>query len=200
MTGRTGKGSAAAEDYTKAEDADLLVASGQRQQAAFAELVNRYHRPVYRLVWRMTGGHADSEDIAQEAFLKLWRDPSQVREARALKGWLMRVASNAVIDRSRRPAHADIDVAVEVSDPAAQTDHPLDRAEAAALVDCGIAALPDRQRLALSLVYFEGLSNIEAAEAMEVSVEAVESLLARAKRGLKQALADRWRDLLDGLA
>ena len=67
-------------------------------------------------------------------------------------------------------------------------------------MDRGIAALPDRQRLALSLVYFEGLSNIEAAEAMEVSVEAVESLLARAKRGLKQALADRWRDLLDGLA
>ncbi len=200
MTGRTGKGSTATEDYTKADDADLLMASSQRQQAAFAELVNRHYRPVYRLVWRMTGGHADSEDIAQEAFLKLWRDPSQVREAKALKGWLMRVASNAVFDRSRRPAHAAIDAAVDVSDPAARTDHPLDRTEAAALVDRGIAALPDRQRLALSLVYFEGLSNIEAAEVMAVSVEAVESLLARAKRGLKQALADRWRDLLDGLA
>ena len=187
-------------DYGRADDAALLEASSRRQEAAFAELVNRHYRPVYRLVWRMTNGHADSEDIVQEAFLKLWRDPLQVREAKALKGWLMRVASNAVIDRSRRPAHADIDAALDVSDPSARTDQALDRGEAAVLVDRGLASLPDRQRQALSLVYFECLSNIEAAVVMEVSIEAVESLLARAKRGLKQALADRWRDLLDGLA
>ncbi|MFO1122535.1 MAG: sigma-70 family RNA polymerase sigma factor [Hyphomicrobiales bacterium] len=200
MTGLTADVTTAIADPSQADDASLLAASGRRQHAAFAELVNRHYRPVYRLVWRMTGGHADSEDIAQEAFLKLWRDPSQVREARALKGWLMRVASNAVIDRSRKPRHADIDAALEVSDPAARTDQPLDRSEAAALVDQVIANLPERQRLALSLVYFEGLSNIEAAEVMETSVEAVESLLGRAKRGLRLALADRWRELLDGLA
>ena len=60
---------------------------------------------------------------------------------------------------------------------------------AARLVDGKIAALPDRQRQALSLVYFEGLTNIEAADAMEVSVDALESLLARARRSLKDSLS-----------
>jgi RNA polymerase sigma-70 factor (ECF subfamily) len=147
----------------------------------------------------MTGGHADSEDIAQEAFVKLWRDPTQVREAGALKGWLMRVASNAVIDRSRKPKHSDIDAALGLSDPKAQADGPLDRSQAARLVDGRIADLPERQRLALTLVYFEGLSNIEAAAVMDVSVEAIESLLSRARRSLKESLSSGWRELLDGL-
>lgn len=180
-------------------DAALLAASALRDTAAFAELVNRYYKPVYRVVWRMTGGHADSEDIAQDAFVKLWRDPAQVREAGALKGWLMRVASNAVIDRSRRPKHSDIEAALDLSDPKARADGPLDRSQAARLVDGRIADLPERQRLALTLVYFEGLSNIEAAAAMDVSVEAIESLLSRARRSLKESLSSGWRELLDGL-
>jgi RNA polymerase sigma-70 factor (ECF subfamily) len=67
-------------------------------------------------------------------------------------------------------------------------------------VDRCIAGLPERQRLALSLVYFEGLSNIEAAAVLEVSVDALESLLSRARRGLKDGLSSEWRELLDGLA
>ena len=200
MTSRTGSTEDAPADLGQSGDAELLAASARREPAAFAELVNRYYRPVYRLVWRMTSGHADSEDIAQEAFIKLWRDPRQVREAAALKGWLMRVASNAVIDRSRRRGHVNIDGAMEIADPSAAVSAPLDRQQAAQLVDDRIAALPERQRFALSLVYFEGLSNIEAAAVMETTVEAVESLLGRARRSLKESLASEWRDLLDGLA
>jgi RNA polymerase sigma-70 factor (ECF subfamily) len=185
--------------YRQMTDGLLLKAAAQRNQAAFAEIVDRYFRPVYRVVWRMTGGHADSEDIAQEAFMKLWQNPDQVCEAAALKGWLFRVASNAVIDRSRKPRHGDLDAAPEVADPVAKPDAPLDRTEAARLVDRKIALLPERQRLALSLVYFEGLSNIDAAAIMDVSIEAVESLLARARRGLKESLAGEWRELLEGL-
>lgn len=181
-------------------DSALLEASARRDLAAFAEIVRRHHQPVYRLVWRLTGGHADSEDITQEAFLKLWQNPAQVRDATALRGWLMRVASNAVVDRARRPRFGDLDAAPELPDGAARPDAPLDRGEAARLVDGAIAGLPDRQRLALALVYFEGLSNIEAAAVMEASVEAVESLLARARRTLKERLAPQWRDLLGSLA
>lgn len=200
MTSRTGNSEAIATDLAASGDAELLLASSLREPFAFAELVNRYYRPVYRLVWRMTSGHADSEDIAQEAFVKLWRDPQQVREARALKGWLMKVASNAVIDRSRKRVHADLDAVPEIADPAAVASAPLDRKQAANLVDGCIGALPERQRLALSLVYFEGLSNIEAAAVMETTIEAVESLLGRAKRSLRESMASEWRDLLDGLS
>lgn len=180
-------------------DGSLLEAAAGRDRAAFAEIAGRYYQPVYRLAWRMTRGQAEAEDIAQDAFVKLWQNPGQVREAAALKGWLMRVASNAVFDRSRKPGHDGLDDAPEVPDPQARPDAPLDRSEAARLVDGRIAALPDRQRLALSLVYFEGLTNIEAAAAMEISVDAVESLLARARRSLKDSLSAEWRDLLGGL-
>lgn len=180
-------------------DAGLLEAAAAGEHAAFAEIVHRHYQPVYRLVWRMTGGAADAEDLAQEAFLKLWKSPAQVREAGALRGWLMRVASNAVIDRSRRPRPQGLEEASEPADDQARPDAPLDRLQAARLVDGRIAALPERQRLALTLVYFEGLSNIEAAQVMEVSVDALESLLARARRSLKESLSAEWRELIGGL-
>ncbi|WP_421695783.1 sigma-70 family RNA polymerase sigma factor [Aestuariivirga sp.] len=186
--------------FQQMTDAGLLEAAAGGSHAAFSELVSRYFQPVYRLVWRMTGGAADAEDIAQEAFVKLWKNPAQVREAGALKGWLMRVASNGVIDRSRKPRSGTLEDAPEIADPQARPDAPLDRAQAASLVDRRIAGLPERQRQALSLVYFEGLTNIEAAAAMEVSVDALESLLSRARRSLKESLSTAWRELLGGLA
>lgn len=186
--------------FRQMTDAGLLEAAAGGSHAAFAEIVTRHFQPVYRLVWRMTGGAADSEDMAQDAFVKLWKNPSQVRESAALKGWLMRVAANAVIDGTRRPRLGALDDAPEVVDPQAMPDAPLDRAQAARLVDSRIAMLPERQRLALSLVYFEDLSNIEAAAVMEVSVDALESLLARARRSLKDSLSAEWRDLVGGLA
>jgi RNA polymerase sigma-70 factor (ECF subfamily) len=185
--------------FRQLTDAGLLEAAAAGSHAAFAEIVSRHFQPVHRHVWRMTGGAADAEDLAQEAFLRLWKNPSQIREGAALKGWLMRVASNAVIDRGRRPRGDALEDAPEIADPQARPDAPLDRAEAARLVDGRIAALPARQREALSLVYFEGMTNIEAAAVMEVSVDALESLLARARRSLKESLSPEWRDLLGGL-
>ena len=182
-----------------AGDGELLVAAAGRDHAAFGEIVNRYYKPVYRLIWRMTGGHADTEDIAQEAFLKLWQNPRQVREAGALKGWLMRVAANAAIDRSRKRVDADIEMVPEMADSAALADAVVVRKNATRELERRVAQLPERQRLALTLVYYEGMSNIDTAAIMATSIEAVESLLARARRGLRDSLADEWRNLLESL-
>jgi RNA polymerase sigma-70 factor, ECF subfamily len=184
---------------TSASDAELLAAVSRRDAQAFAHLLQRHHGPVYRVVWRMTGG-VEAEDIVQETFFKLWQKPEQVREAAALRGWLMRVASNAAIDRSRKPRLAALDDAPDVADGRADAAEVLQRTTAARAVDTAIAALPERQRLALSLVYFEGLTNIEAASVMEASVEAIESLLSRARRTLKESLAGQWQELLGSLA
>ena len=178
----------------------MLLASARRDTAAFAELVSRYYKPVYRLVWRMMNGNPETEDVAQEAFVKLWQNPMQVREAKALKGWLMRVASNLAIDRLRRKPHANIDAVAEVADPRQRTGAELDEKAATGRVDQAIALLPERQKLALTLVYFEGMSNISAAAAMEISVDAIESLLARSRRTLRESLAEDWRGLLDELS
>jgi RNA polymerase sigma-70 factor (ECF subfamily) len=183
-----------------AEDGVLLAAAARRNGTAFAAIVSRHYRAVYRLVWRMTAGHADSEDIAQEAFIKLWQNPAQVREGRALRGWLMRVAANGAIDRLRKRQTHGLDLVTDIADAAPLADAGLAKQGAAGRIDRLIAQLPDRQRLALSLVYFEGLSNIEAARAMETSIEAVESLLSRARRSLKEEMAGEWRELLEGLS
>ncbi len=183
-----------------ASDANLLLASARRDSAAFAELVSRYYKPVYRMVWRMMNGNPETEDVAQEAFVKLWQNPSQIREAKALKSWLMRVASNLAIDRLRRKPHVDIDAIAEVADPRQNTGSELEERAVTGRVDRAIAQLPERQKLALTLVYFEGMSNISAASVMDISVDAIESLLTRGRRTLKESLAEDWRGLLDELS
>jgi RNA polymerase sigma-70 factor (ECF subfamily) len=181
------------------DDRALLAAAARRDGRAFAELVGRHYDLVHRVMWRMTSGSADTEDIVQDAFLKLWSDPAQVREGAALRSWLIRVASNAAIDRGRKKVPIPLD---GLPEPASGAPDALETAMAegsANEVDSAVAALPERQRLALALVHFEGQSNIDAAAAMDVSIEALESLLARARRGLKQKLAGRWQDILDDL-
>lgn len=177
-------------------DQDLLERIRNADQAAFSELVGVYFNPVYRAAWRTLGGGDGAEDVAQEAFLRLWRNPGQLRDGTALRAWLMRVASNLAIDRHRRrPPIASTELP-DVADETAAADTDLRRTQAAAEVDAAIAALPSRQRTALVLSHFEGLGNREIAESMELSVEAVESLLSRGRRALKASLGGRWRDLL----
>jgi RNA polymerase sigma-70 factor, ECF subfamily len=184
------------ESWQDASDADLLAAASRRSEQAFAVLLQRYYKDVYRVVWRLTGGHADTDDVTQEAFLRLWANPGQVREAKALKGWLLRVASNLVMDRFRKKPMEELEAADEVADgrPSAEMQHDADYVTRC--MDEAIADLPDRQKQALTLVHFEHMTNIVAAATMEVSVDALESLLARARRGLKDKLGPRGQMLL----
>jgi len=184
----------------QATDADLLARAGSRDATAFSSLVDRHFPVVHRVVWRMMNGHADAEDVAQEAFLKLWRDPSQVREGAALRGWLMRVATNLVTDRFRVRPMQTMDDGFEVADSRDTAEERLDRSRAVATIDAAVAALPERQKLALTLVHFEHMTNITAASIMEVSVDALESLLARARRSLKEQLAANKTALLATLS
>ena len=148
----------------------------------------------------MLGGREGAEDIAQEAFLRLWQNSRQVREGKALRSWLMRVASNLVVDRFRRQGPVNAGELPDTADEAPGPELALRRTDVSAAIDGAIADLPERQRLALVLSHYEGCGNPEIALALDVSVEAVESLLARARRTLKASLADRWQELLDDIA
>ncbi len=181
-------------------DAALLAASARRDQSAFEKLVKRHYPVVYRVVWRQMNGHGDAEDVTQEAFLRLWNNPGQLREASALRGWLIRVATNLVSDRFRRQPASSLDVIEEVEDKRPIAPQAMDRARIANRIDAAIANLPERQRLALTLVQYEHMSNIAAAKLMDVTVDALESLLARARRSLKEQLSGEWRMMLSTLA
>ncbi len=177
-------------------DAELVARISRGDAGAFSMLVDRHAPALYRAAWRLSRGHRDCEDWVQEAFLRLWKAPATIRDGAAVKGWLMRTVSNLVIDRMRKAPQVTID---EIPEPEAQPSGEVARLEVSRAVDEAIAALPERQRMALVLVYYENMSNIDTAAAMEISVEAVESLLARARRTLRTGLADRRDGLFDDL-
>ncbi len=197
---RNGSGSAYQPETGEATDAALLAAAARRDAIAFAALVARYQTQVFRVVWRLTRGHTDAEDITQEVFLRLWRNPGQIREAAALKGWLIRVASNLAMDRYRAKPMQELDTALDIGDGKSSAEDTMARSWTERRIDAAIAALPDRQKLALTLVHFEQMGNIKAAALMEISVDAIESLLARARRSLKVALAAEKDTLFAGIA
>jgi RNA polymerase sigma-70 factor (ECF subfamily) len=183
----------------QAVDADLLeqVVAGDR--TALADVVNRYHAIVFRVAVRVFGNAAEAEDIAQEVFLKLWRKPPDLRNKAALRPWLLQVARNLAIDRLRQVRNTSDDGLELIEDGASAPDGRLRHAEAVEQVTNALAGLPERQRTALQLTYYEGLSNIEAAEIMQASVEAVESLLSRARRSLRAGLEPVWTELIQEL-
>lgn len=99
----------AAGDISPAADAVLLVRASEGDEQAFSVLVDRHYGFVFRVAVRVLSEAADAEDVAQEAFVRLWRDPGTIDNPAALKGWLARVARNLAIDRIRRtkPTSAD---------------------------------------------------------------------------------------------
>ncbi|MCC6469237.1 MAG: RNA polymerase sigma factor [Alphaproteobacteria bacterium] len=176
-------------------DEALMAAIGQGDQRAFARLVERHSRRAAALAARITLNRSDAEEVVQEAFLRVWtKAPAWRPQAGAADAtfatWFRRVLVNLCIDRRRRPVNEDIDKVPEMADDAPSAPEQIDRLRTARRVNAAVAELPERQRAALALCHFEGVSNIEAADVLGISVGAVESLLVRARRALKTSLAD----------
>lgn len=169
-------------------DADLLRRVGDGDREAAQLLVDQHLGRILNYAYRMLGDAAEAEDVAQETFLRLWRSLESWRADAPLIHWLQRVAYNLCIDRLRRRRPVSLDAAPEPLDPADGPASALHRIELAEAVAQAIGQLPERQRAAVVLVHQEGLSNIEAAALMGISVEAVESLLARGRRSLRVLL------------
>jgi RNA polymerase sigma-70 factor (ECF subfamily) len=172
-------------------DAALMrrVAGGD---AAATRLVVARHLPqVLALARRMLNDAAEAEDVAQDAMLRLWQMAARWREDAPIAAWLYRVAHNLAIDRiRRRRPMIDVDTAVDLADPAPTPLERLAERDRKTAVERAIAALPERQRTAITLVHTLEMGNIEAAAAMEISVEALESLLSRGRRALRASLME----------
>ncbi|VAV95706.1 hypothetical protein MNBD_ALPHA08-278 [hydrothermal vent metagenome] len=185
-------------------DQDLLAKIASRDEAAFALLLDRHLENVRALAWRVLANHEDVDDIAQEVFLKLWKNPQSFTPGNAkFSTWLYRITLNACIDRQRRTKTANIIpigefIETTVPDNAPTPEGAAINTSRSGRVAQAIARLPERQRHAIALSHFQELSNIEAASAMETTVEAVESLLGRARRSLKNFLQNDIAELLDG--
>jgi RNA polymerase sigma-70 factor (ECF subfamily) len=172
-------------------DAAVLAAAGRGEPRACAQLVDRHLGRVHRLATRLLDDPAEAEDVAQELFLRLWQAAPNWRRGEArVSTWIHTVTLNLCRDRlRRRRPQLRIDETVEhllPADESAQPEHRLQSDQREEQLRAAIQALPERQREALLLFHFEGLDQAECAAALDVSVDALESLLARARRALKQ--------------
>lgn len=169
------------------EELMALVAGGDRR--AFATLTKRHASLFFSAAFRMCGQKEEAEDIVQDAFLKLWDRPSVFDPSRGAKftTWFYRVVTNLAIDKGRRKrVSAPPEVLDSMPDGSAPADARLIEREQQKIIEQAIQALPERQKAALNLCFYEGLSNKEAAEILGVGVKALESLLMRAKAALRE--------------
>ena len=174
-------------------DALLLSKFAVGDQGAARELTDRLLPGVLRQAWRILGDEAEAEDVAQDAMLRLWRQAGDWRDGEArISTWLYRVTHNLCIDRirKRRPTTAIENVA-EPEDPTPSALERLSNSEESRSLARAIIALPERQRQAVVLRHFEGLSNPEIGNRLDCSIEAVESLLARARRQLTVDMTEK---------
>lgn len=170
-------------------DAGLVEATGRGDAEAASRLVARHLPRMTALARRMLGDSAEAEDVAQDVFLKVWTQARKWQPGQAkFETWLHRVAINACYDRLRKKKGVGLDEIEERVDPAPDPEQTLGQNQTAKAVDAALQTLPERQRAAITLCHYQGLTNIEAAAALEISVEALESLLSRGRRALKEKL------------
>jgi len=172
-------------------DEELVRRVGQGDPAAIQAMVARKLPRMLALAQRMLGDPVEAEDVAQEAMLRAWKQAPRWTPGKAkFDTWLHRVALNLCYDRLRRRREIPTETPPDRPDEGPAPDRGLLSAELGVRVDAALRRLPDRQREAIVLCHYQELSNIEAAGLMTVSVEALESLLSRGRRTLRQTLAD----------
>ncbi|MDE2341091.1 MAG: sigma-70 family RNA polymerase sigma factor [Alphaproteobacteria bacterium] len=165
-----------------------MAAVQQGTQAAFATLVARHHSRCFTLAWRVLNDPAEAEDAVQDAFLKLWNNKISYDPARGnFSGWLTRIVTNSALDRRRLVKDVSaLENAGWVADDAPRADRLAESAD----LHRTMAAMPARQRAAITLFYIEGLSMAEVAEVMGSNPKAVESMLSRGRTALKALLTE----------
>ncbi len=170
-------------------DEALMLRAGTGDRAACQLLVERHLARIVTFAHRTLGNRSDAEDAAQDVFLRVWSAaPRWKRGDARFSTWLYRVAMNVCLDRLAKKHETTADDLPEVADPRPEPSLALHGSEVASHVSAALATLPETQRIAVTLCHYQGLRNTEAAEIMSVSVEALESLLARGRRALRARL------------
>ncbi len=172
--------------YASATDPELMAWSAAGDARAFDTVVVRHGPMALRVARRLVDDAVAAEDIVQEAMVRLWSQAARFDARRALlTTWLYRIVSNLAIDHRRRRRPVALPDDFDVADTAPGAEVMLEQAEDHASLDAAMAALPPRHRMAIALVYEEGLSGAETARVLGLSAKAVERLLARARATLR---------------
>jgi RNA polymerase sigma-70 factor (ECF subfamily) len=177
------------------DDERLMARVGRGDAAACATLVGRHLGRVVAVAARVLGDAAEAEDVAQEVFERGWTSAPRWEPRAKLSTWQQRVAMNLGLDRIARRREQPLD---DVSEPLDPRPSPHAAAVARDLgrhVQAALLALPERQRVAITLCHHPGFSGREAAEILGVGERALESLLARGRRTMRERLGQVAADL-----
>jgi RNA polymerase sigma-70 factor (ECF subfamily) len=170
-------------------DESLVVQVTLGNRDAYQQLLSRQLSPMSQYVTRMMGHSADTEDILQEVFLRLWTHADRYKpEVAKVSTWLHSIAHHLCIDHLRKHQRLVLTAAPPETIGGEEPDALLSRSHANSRVMQALTTLPERQRSAIILCHYQELSNKDAASILEVSVDALESLLARGRRNLKTRL------------
>ncbi len=174
------------------DDDTLMLLTATGDERAFQSLVARWQQPVFAFLLHMLGSVEEAEDMAQDVFMKVYDQADRYRPEGKFRRWLLRIAGNRARSALRRrrvlrwvsfdPGRHD----APAGGDDAQRD--LERRETIDTVRRAVAGLPERQRAAVALKKFQGLSYREIADVLDTTVPAVESLLQRAAESLRQTL------------
>ncbi len=181
------------------EGFSLLAEFNAGSGEAFSRIVDEHSARLINFLFRYTRDHAAAEDLAQEAFLRLYRSASDLKPGARLSTILYRIAYNLAVDLSRRKKARGGELSLDAAAAAAAGAEPAapagsgpealyERARAGEKIEEAFLSLPAAQRLALTLKVYEDRSYDEIAAVMETSVSAVESLLFRARQSLAKKL------------
>jgi RNA polymerase sigma-70 factor (ECF subfamily) len=190
-------------------DKELVERAQKGDAEAFAMLVERHQRQLYRLAMRMTGSEADAQEVLQEAFLNAYQKLPLFRGEAQFSSWLYRIAANSALMRLRRKRRAPdalgeqpLELAgprfsaeghlepTSVGDWSQRADEKMMSSELGSAIDKAVKELPEDYRTVFLLKDVDGLSNDDIAHALELSVPAVKSRLHRARLALREKLGE----------
>jgi RNA polymerase sigma-70 factor (ECF subfamily) len=184
-----------------AEEKALIERCKRGDLAAFNDLVRKYEKQVYNFAYRLTGNYDDANDVAQDAFLRVFNAIGTFRGDASFSTWLFRITTNVFLDERKRAKahpHASLDeyleleessVARQIEDPSPTPEAILEESERAQLLQKAIGGLPEYQRAMVTLYHGQQKSYEEIAEIMDLPIGTVKSRLNRARLALKEKLA-----------
>jgi len=190
-------------DLSNLPDADVVALAQRGREPAFRELVRRYERPVFSIIFRMVRDSATAEDLAQDTFIKVLNHIDKYRPEFKLSSWLLKIANNVAIDHLRRrqlstismsgSPHAGSASEVEATsfDVASSDESALDELEARELgsaIEKAVARLRPEYRSCILLRHVEGRSYEEIAATLDLPLGTVKTYIHRARHELRESL------------
>lgn len=190
-------------DLPNLPDADVVNLAQRGNEGAFRELIRRYERPVFSLIYRMVRDSAAAEDLAQDSFIKVLNHLDKYRPEFKFSSWLFKIANNVAIDflRKRQLDTISIDgsphastaaeveaTSIELSDSAESPLDELASRELGAIIEQAIAKLRPEYRNCIMLRHVEGRSYEEIAATLDLPLGTVKTYIHRARHQLREAL------------